>query len=113
MVNCPAGFTIVIAQSRKRLVILCIFDRISFPQASTKPRYFVKPDEVLGPKPVKSVAQEDVIRFTGSLATFITCVKFRQNSAWQGEVFWVEKGEPYRFFSTLEFIKLVDRGLVK
>ena len=89
------------------------FDRISFPQASTKPRYFVKPDEVLGPKPVKSVAQEDVIRFTGSLATFITCVKFRQNSAWQGEEFWVEKGEPYRFFSTLEFIKLVDRGLVK
>lgn len=87
------------------------FDCISFPQASTKPRYFVKHEAAPMPKPQKVQEQKEIIRYTGILATFVTCVKFRQNSAWQGELFWVEQGETYRFFSTLEFIKQVDWAL--
>lgn len=87
------------------------FDSISFPQASTKPRYFVEPEETPRVKPQKELEQKEVIRYTGELATFVTCVKFRQNSAWQGEFSWMERGETYRFSSTLEFIKQIDNAL--
>ena len=90
-----------------------VFDSISFPQASTKPRYFVEPEKAPKAKLKKELDQKEVIRHTGKLATFVTCVKFRQNSAWQGELSWIERGETYLFSSTLEFIKLIDNALAE
>ena len=75
-----------------------LFDRIAFPQASTKTRSF-KETETAGRivRPEKVVMQQDVIRYRGTIGSFVTCVKFRQNSTWQGELFWMEKGIKRQF----------------
>lgn len=89
-----------------------LYDRICFPQASTKTRSF-KETETAGRivRPEKVVMQQDVIRYRGTIGSFVTCVKFRQNSTWQGELFWMEKGIKRQFANTLDFIKILDSAL--
>ena len=90
-----------------------LFDRICFPQASTKTRCF-REAESIGHRivrPEKLVEQTKVIEYRGNLGSFVTCVQFRQNSTWQGEVFWMEKGAKRRFANTLDFIKTLDSAL--
>ena len=89
-----------------------LFDRICFPQASTKTRCF-REEEPTGRivRPEKLVEQTKVIEYRGNLGSFVTCVQFRQNSTWQGEVFWMEKGAKRRFANTLDFIKTLDSAL--
>lgn len=89
-----------------------LFDAISFPQASTESRYFVKPVKRKRRIFDKVAEQKDIINHTGERGTFVTFVRYRQNSAWQGELVWMEKGIKEPFFSTLEFIKLVNNSLV-
>jgi len=43
--------------------------------------------------------------------TFEVSVKFMQNSTWQGEILWVEKGKKQNFRSSLEMLKLMDEAL--
>lgn len=91
-----------------------LFDAIGFPQASTKTRSFIEPPAGQGvrqQKPEKKVTQQDVASHTGERGTFITSVRFRQSSTWQGEVYWVEKNEMQKFSNILEFIKLIDSDL--
>ena len=85
-----------------------LFDCISYPQASTRSRSFVSQEDVIIRQcPDKCRKQEDLFKFKGALGTFITFVKFRQNSTWQGEFFWVE-GELKNYFSNiLDFIKMM------
>ena len=91
-----------------------LFDDISFPQASTKTRSFVEKVQVQvsrmqRPEPV--VDQECVVGHNGKLGTFVTTVKFRQNSTWQGEFYWLEGEKSLKFSNTLDFIKQIDMAL--
>lgn len=86
------------------------FDSISFPQASTKSRSFIEtPGSVVQNSNMEKVRnQEDIIQHVGNLGTFVTYVKFRQNSTWQGEMYWMEKEMKNNFTNVLDFIKLID-----
>ena len=48
---------------------------------------------------------------TGEMASFVIHVKKRQNSTWQGDIFWAEKQEKCYFRSALEMLKLIDNAL--
>lgn len=90
-----------------------LFDALSFPQASTETRSFVAQEM---PKPVileKFTEQRELLTYRGEAGTFVIWVRFRQNSAWQGELFWMEQEKKEAFFSTLEFIKLVSNALTE
>ena len=87
-----------------------LFDTLRFPEASTRTRRFVGVEETQMPtaRPPKVVDQTEVIEHRGKIASFILCVQFRQNSTWQGEVIWLERGIRKRFSNTLNFIKILD-----
>lgn len=104
----PSKFSNVVQLLR---IMEAFFDSISFPQAATKARYFVEPEVTYEPKPEKITSQEKIIEHTGKKGTFVTYVQYRQNSTWQGEVTWMERGALRQFTSTLEFIKLIDSTL--
>lgn len=88
-----------------------LFDGIPFPQASTQTRYFIK-QVPSSPTRLKKVAeQRDLLQYRGEKGTFVAWVRFRQNSAWQGELVWMEQERQEAFLSTLEFIKLVSHAL--
>ena len=88
------------------------FDDISFPQAATQSRSFVEKTERKQPKYMKKVAEQaEIIKYRGALASFITIVKFRQNSTWQGELFWIEQERKSFFVNSLDFVKLIDQAL--
>ncbi len=91
-----------------------LFDEIAFPQASTKTRSFVEKSQLADTRiyrPERVVDQEKVVEHTGKIGTFITSVRFRQNSTWQGESYWIEKETVQQFANTLEFIKQIDIAL--
>lgn len=87
------------------------FDSISFPQASTKIRSFAESAGTVSSRPIKAVSQKEIMRHAGEAGTFIVCVKFRQNSEWQGEMTWMEGEATREFSSTLEFARLIDQAL--
>lgn len=91
-----------------------LFDRICFPQASTKSRSFLETEALARTqRPEKVISQEDVIQYRGTLGSFVTCVRFRQNSTWQGEMFWMEKEIKRQFVNTLDFIKMLDSAITE
>lgn len=91
-----------------------LFDDLSFPQASTKLRSFSGKEQMktgVGKKAPKQIPWEVLMEKKGKKATFLTCVKFRQKSTWQGDSYWKE-GEEKRFFSSvLEFIRYMEQVL--
>jgi len=91
-----------------------LFDDLVFPEASTRARsFFEKETEMVykrGRKE-KNVLWENLLSHKGTLGTFITCVKFRQRSTWQGEFYWKEKEEKVFFLSGLEFIRLLYQAV--
>ncbi len=88
------------------------FDDIAFPQAATQSRSFRGKVENKQPKQMKKVVEQaEIIEHRGALASFITVVKFRQNSTWQGELFWIEQERRSFFNNSLDFVKLVDQAL--
>lgn len=90
-----------------------LFDRINFPQASTRQRSFFH--RISEKKPQKEVLEmqdiDELLEHSGDLGTFIINVKYRQNATWQGEVIWAEKKERKYFRSALELLKLIDGAL--
>lgn len=89
-----------------------LYDQISFPQASTRARQFGESEiQQRKQRPQKVVNQTEVIEYRGKLASFITSVRFRQNSTWQGEFFWAEQNLNRYFSNTLDFIKHIDNVL--
>lgn len=86
------------------------FDRISFPQASTQTRTFANVVKKDKEKLEKVVPPQKVVEHRGERETFLTCVKYRQNSSWQGEVEWVEKGVVLHFVSVLELLKILSNA---
>ena len=91
-----------------------LFDDISFPQASTKTRSLVEKTHEQSTQIHRLelvVDRESVVNHSGRIGTFITSVRFRQNSTWQGESYWIEKETVQQFANTLEFIKQIDIAL--
>lgn len=93
-----------------------LFDRIPFPQASTKTRSFLDNQEISAAEVKrlkKTVTPQVVAQYRGELGTFITSVCFRQNSTWQGTVFCVETERTGSFSCILDLIRLIDMGTSK
>ena len=91
-----------------------LYDRLVFPQASTETRSFLGKKSGLSPVPVKKekmISSDDLIAQTGKIGTFVTNVKFRQCTNWQGEFWWKEREEKVFFSSTLELVRLIDRAV--
>lgn len=88
-----------------------LYDRISFPQASTKTRSFVNTAYENKECPQKVQTAQDVAACRGTKGSFLTCVKYRQNSSWQGEVQWLEEGAVHQFISVLELLKILSNAL--
>lgn len=87
------------------------FDRISFPQASTQTRAFVNVKYKYKEALKKVAGSNDIAAHRGKKGTFLICVKYRQNSTWQGEVEWVERSSTQQFVSVLELLKLLSNAL--
>ena len=93
-----------------------LFNDLAFPQASTRPRSFLEQRAeafVDLKRKDKIIPWEELFAYTGKKGTFITCVKFRQRSAWQGEFFYKEQERKVFFSSTLEFIRLLEQALIR
>lgn len=104
----PQPFTNVI---RMIEVIEVLFDRISFPQASTQTRTFTNAAKPFNDRLEKIFPPQEVVAQRGKKGTFLLNVKYRQNSSWQGEVEWVEKGVIMQFVSVLELLKILSYAL--
>lgn len=95
-----------------------IYDTLVFPQSSTESRSFSKKRVVAagagnrGTKKEKQVSADSLLSQTGEIGTFVTNVKFRQCTTWQGEFFWKEKESKIFFNSTMEFVRRLDQALV-
>lgn len=90
------------------------YDDIDFPQAAEQFRNFVssakenrKRKEL--PKPVKD--RDFLMNQSGTRATFLLHVQYRQNATWQGQIMWKEKNKSLEFRSTLELLVLLDNAL--
>ena len=55
--------------------------------------------------------QKEVIVHRGNEATFFVHVQYRQNSSWQGQVEWAEKGVLKHFNSELDLVKLISGAI--
>ncbi len=91
-----------------------LFDELVFPQASTRLRSFFDKEEEPQMKlnrPEKRIDPDELMEKSGRKGSFITCVKFRQKSTWQGEIFWKEEETRLSFSNTLEFIRKLDRAV--
>ncbi len=45
------------------------------------------------------------------LATFVIRIRHRENSTWQGDIFWAEENRSEEFRSMLEMVHLIDSAL--
>jgi len=79
-------------------------DAMDFPKAFTATRTFA-------PTPDISSGLPDVEYHSGTEATFVIRVLFRQNASWQGSVTWLEGQQEQSFRSVLELILLMDNAL--
>lgn len=103
-----------------------LFDRIGYPQVSTRSRMFSPASEKThsgttaspggagtkrAQRPAKTVSSDDLLSHRGEKATFLIHVRYRQNSEWQGTFVCPETKQQLNFSSTLDFIKLVSNLL--
>jgi len=88
------------------------FDKINFPQASTKTRsFFGGTQSAAGRRPNEVQKVDDLMEHKGDLATFVVHVQYRQNATWQGKIVWAEKKKECSFRSALEMLKLMDEAI--
>ena len=88
-------------------------DLSNYPQSSTQERTFgIKRGTMKEKKKAEQMVNaNEILEKSGELATFVIHVKYRQNSTWQGDIFWAEKQEKCNFRSALELLKLIDSAL--
>ncbi len=91
-----------------------VFDRIGYPQSSTKSRTFSAKKQLRSP--VKEVIanfmnENDITSQQGDKGTFVVHIQYRQNATWQGKVTWAEKNCTLNFRSALELLKMIDSAL--
>jgi len=83
-----------------------MFDEAKFPQAYEQIRQFSEQKAVLSKGNALNPSR-------GKVATFELRMLFRQNSSWQGLIYWLEEKEKESFRSVLELIFLLDSALRK
>lgn len=90
-----------------------LYDRLNFPQASTRDRTLKtrKVQLVIGEEAEAVKDEQDIKNQVGRKASFIVRVNSRQNATWQGSISWTEKGVTKHFRSALELLKLMDSAL--
>ena len=91
-----------------------LYDKLVFPQSSAETRSFLgkSPEPSSGrEKKEKLISPDGLIAQKGKIGTFVTNVKFRQCTNWQGEFWWKEREEKVFFSSTLELVRLIDRAV--
>ena len=81
-----------------------LLEEMNWPQSFSSIRSFKNSEEKSLP-----ISSEHIKE--GKLATFYLRVLFRQNSSWQGSVFWHEKMKGESFRSVLELLTLMDSAL--
>ena len=81
-----------------------IIEKMNWPQSFSSIRSFKNTEDKSLP-----ISSEHIKG--GALATFYLRVLFRQNSSWQGSVFWQEKSKGESFRSVLELLTLMDSAL--
>lgn len=86
-----------------------LMDSIDYPQASTIMRHYNRKDVPNRYEKGRIFSGTEIVKEKGKIATFVIYVQYRQNSTWQGEVFWAEGNLVKRFQSVLELLKLTDR----
>ncbi len=86
-------------------IMECTLDLTKLPQSFTSQRAFAN----VGSYEPKKYAHRKCDR--GKLASFSLCIRFRQNSSWQGSFQWLDGGKGHNFRSTLEMILLLDSAL--
>jgi len=79
-------------------------DTMDFPKAYTEARTFA-------PTPPIDFGLPETEYRSGTEATFVIRVLFRQNASWQGSVTWLEGRQEQSFRSVLELILLMDNAL--
>ncbi len=95
-----------------------VMDEQNFPQSFQRKRQFkVKAgaegdDKVLQAVTGTGMAEDTVNAAKGELATFTLRVLTRQNTSWQGHIFWDGQNTPMSFDSELELTQLMMAGLV-
>ena len=87
------------------------YDAIDYPQASTETRIFDGYKDACELKLNKVISQQDIIVHRGKKGTFFIHVQYRQNSSWQGQIEWAEKGVLKKFDSELDLIKLITSAV--
>ena len=92
-------------------VMESFYNDINYPQASTEVRSFVSNKQTNNSELKKVREQIDIVEYRGKRATFLVHVQYRQNSSWQGQLEWVEKGAVKTFNSELDLVKLIVGAL--
>lgn len=86
-----------------------LYDKLHFPESSTKSRSFVKEKEPEQRKTIPQVVEtESILKQKGKNGTFLVSVQYRQNATWQGEIVLVESKEIYEFSSALDLVKIIN-----
>lgn len=78
-----------------------ILDKMEFPKSFTAVRTLAEPPEFPTGPP-------KILQNSGTKATFVLRVLFRQNASWQGSITWLEGRREQSFRSVLELIFLID-----
>ena len=84
-----------------------LMQELKYPQPFSEKRAF-NPDTDQKPLPTAKVAGAPK---RGLLATFTLKIMFRQNSSWQGSLFWEEKKQGQHFRSVLELLMMIDNAV--
>ena len=86
-----------------------LYDKLHFPEASTKSRSFLKEKAPQQRETIpKAVEPKTVLEQKGTKGTFLVCVQYRQNATWQGEIVLMESEESYEFSSALDLVKIIN-----
>ena len=86
-------------------LVEAVLDLTNQPQSFTSRRSFGQSRDRPECKPTLRQAER------GKLASFSLCIRFRQNSSWQGSLHWLEKDREESFRSVLELILLMNSAL--
>lgn len=87
------------------------FNKLSFPQASTKTRTFKKEKEPAIVALEKVITAQEVMQQRGKEGSFLIGMRYRQNSSWQGDIRWIEQDVEREFISELDLLKVINNAL--
>lgn len=86
-----------------------LMDAINYPQVSTITRCYKQKKFSEKQEWRRIFSGKEIMKEKGKLTTLAIYVQYRQNSTWQGELFWSERNMLRHFRSVLELLKLIDQ----